>query len=75
MNNPCDLSSFHFADIESGTTKDYVYGRLNVKYTFSMELRDTGKYGFLLPSRLIKPTAMEAFEGVKAMILNIKLGD
>lgn len=58
--------------IESGTTKDYVYGHLNAKYAFSMELRDIGKYGFMLPTQLIKPTAKEAFEGIKAMVLNMK---
>ena len=52
-----------------------MYGHLDVRYTFSMELRDTGQYGFLLPSNLILPTAKEAFEGIKAMILNIKLKD
>ncbi|KAL9959735.1 hypothetical protein ACROYT_G033088 [Oculina patagonica] len=61
--------------IESGTTKDYIYGHLRVRYTFSMELRDTGEYGFLLPSNLIVPTAKEAFEGIKAMILSMKLKD
>ena len=66
---------FFFTDLESGTTKDYTYGFLNIRYTFSMELRDTGKYGFLLPSHLIEPTAKEAFEGIKAMILNMKLND
>ena len=64
-----------FTDLESGTTKDYIYGHLNVRYTFSMELRDTGKYGFLLPDDLIEPTAREAFEGIKAMILNMELKD
>ena len=65
----------HFTDIESGTTKDYIYGHLHVRYTFSMELRDTGKHGFLLPRNLIEPTARETFEGIKAMILNMKLKD
>lgn len=65
----------HVIYIESGTTKDYAYGHLNVRYTFSIELRDTGKYGFLLPSRLIAPTAREVFEGIKAMIVNINLGE
>ena len=72
----CPVNTFvHFflTDTESGTTKDYIYGHLNVKYTFSMELRDTGKYGFLLPPGLIEPTAKEAFEGIKALIENIKL--
>ena len=69
------ICPFQFTDIESGTTKDYAYGHLNVRYTFSIELRDTGKYGFLLPSRLIAPTAREVFEGIKAMIVNINLGE
>lgn len=64
---------FFLTDTESGTTKDYIYGHLNVKYTFSMELRDTRKYGFLLPPGLIEPTAKEAFEGIKALVENIKL--
>lgn len=61
--------------IESGTTKDYLYGHLKVKYTFSMELRDTGRHGFLLPARLIIPTAREAFEGIKALVMNMQLKD
>lgn len=55
--------------------KDYLYGHLKVKYTFSMELRDTGRHGFLLPARLIIPTAREAFEGIKALVMNMKLKD
>lgn len=55
--------------------KDYLYGHLKVKYTFSMELRDTGRHGFLLPTRLIVPTAREAFEGIKALVLNMQLND
>lgn len=44
-----------------------------MKYVFSLELRDLGKYGFILPSRLVEPTVKEAFEGIKAMVMNMKL--
>lgn len=62
-----------FADENSGGSKDYTYGALKIKYSFLLELRDTGKHGFLLPASQIVPTAMEAFEGIKAMVKAMKL--
>ena len=50
-----------------------MYGSLRVKYAFAVELRDKGHYGFLLPASLIEPTAKELFEGLKAMVLEMKL--
>ena len=41
---------------------------MNVKYSFSVELRDTGRYGFLLPKEQIIPTGEETFEGLKALV-------
>ncbi|XP_041114445.1 carboxypeptidase A1-like [Polyodon spathula] len=44
----------------SGTTADWGY--LNgIKYSFTFELRDTGRYGFLLPAEQIIPTAQETW--------------
>jgi len=57
----------------SGGSKDYTYGALKIKYSFALELRDTGRYGFLLPANQIVPTGMETFEGIKAMIREMKL--
>ena len=62
-----------FADQNSGGSKDYTYGALKIKYSFALELRDTGRYGFLLPANQIVPTGMETFEGIKAMIREMKL--
>lgn len=57
----------------SGGSKDYTYGALKIKYSFALELRDTGRYGFLLPAYQIVPTAMETFEGIKAMAREMKV--
>nr|KAF6373331.1 carboxypeptidase B2 [Pipistrellus kuhlii] len=42
-----------------GGPDDWIYD-LGIKYAFTIELRDTGEYGFLLPKHLIKPTCREA---------------
>ena len=39
-----------------GGSGDYIYERLGVKYSFALELRDTGRYAFLLPVDQIMPT-------------------
>ncbi|XP_068712934.1 carboxypeptidase A2-like [Montipora foliosa] len=57
----------------TGTLQDYVYGSLGVKYSFTVELRDKGHFGFLLPSEYIEPTAKELFEGLKTMIKEISV--
>ena len=59
--------------MSSGTLLDYMYGSLGVKYSFTVELRDKGAFGFLLPPSLIEPTANELFEGLKTMIREMKL--
>lgn len=57
----------------SGGSKDYTYGELKIKYSFALELRDRGRYGFLLPANQIVPTAMETFEGIKAMAREMRI--
>ncbi|XP_036438132.1 carboxypeptidase B [Colossoma macropomum] len=48
----------------SGGSDDWAYD-LGVKYSFTFELRDTGRYGFLLPESQIKPTCEETMLAVK----------
>nr|XP_031827675.1 carboxypeptidase B-like [Nomia melanderi] len=48
----------------SGGSDDWAKAILKIKYTYTIELRDTGKYGFVLPSRYIIPTAKEALAAV-----------
>ncbi|XP_036720203.1 carboxypeptidase A1 [Balaenoptera musculus] len=44
----------------SGGTIDWTYNQ-GIKYSFTFELRDTGRYGFLLPASQIVPTAQETW--------------
>jgi murein tripeptide amidase MpaA len=50
----------------SGTTVDYVYDKLKVKYSMAVELRDTGRFGFALPASQIVPAGEETLQGVLA---------
>ena len=45
--------------VASGGSMDYALGELGIKYSMAMELRDTGRYGFVLPPEQIVPTAEE----------------
>ena len=51
---------------------DWAHGVAGIKYSFSLELRDRGRYGFFLPRNLIVPTAEETFTGLLAMASEIK---
>ncbi|KAJ6656351.1 hypothetical protein lerEdw1_003854 [Lerista edwardsae] len=44
----------------SGGTIDWTYEQ-GIKYSFTFELRDTGRYGFMLPASQIIPTAEETW--------------
>lgn len=52
------------SDQASGGSIDWSYNN-GVKYSFAFELRDTGRYGFLLPANQIIPTATETWLGLK----------
>jgi len=45
--------------IASGNAVDYAKGELEIPYVYTIELRDTGHYGFLLPPDQIIPTGEE----------------
>jgi len=47
--------------IASGSSVDWAHGEAGIGFTTSMELRDTGAYGFLLPASQIIPTAEEVW--------------
>lgn len=55
--------------VASGSSADYVYGTLKVKWSYAYELRDTGRYGFLLPANQIIPSGIETFESLKVILL------
>ncbi|XP_040576753.1 carboxypeptidase B isoform X1 [Lepeophtheirus salmonis] len=64
-------SSSELSYLSSGTSDDWMYGVAGIKYSFTIELRDEGKYGFLLPSSQVVPTAEDTFAGISALIADI----
>ncbi|KFW72042.1 Carboxypeptidase A1 [Pygoscelis adeliae] len=55
----------------SGGTIDWTYNQ-GIKYSFTFELRDTGRYGFLLPAKEIVPTAQETWLALKVIMLHAR---
>jgi murein tripeptide amidase MpaA len=56
----------------SGSSADFTYGQCGVKYSYGVELRDTGEFGFLLPPSEIIPSGEEVFASVLAMATYVK---
>ncbi|XP_068025487.1 carboxypeptidase A1-like [Melanerpes formicivorus] len=61
------VDTIYMAD---GTSIDWAYDN-GVKYAFSFELRDTGHYGFLLPSTQIIPTATETWPALLDIMVHV----
>jgi len=47
--------------IASGGSSDWALGEAGIPYAYAMELRDTGRYGFILPPEQIIPAAEETW--------------
>ncbi|NXK17831.1 CBPA2 Carboxypeptidase, partial [Arenaria interpres] len=55
----------------SGGSIDWSYD-YGIKYSFAFELRDTGRYGFVLPASQIIPTAEETWLGLKKIMEHVR---
>ncbi|KAF4094253.1 hypothetical protein AMELA_G00011190 [Ameiurus melas] len=55
----------------SGGTIDWTYNQ-GIKYSYTFELRDTGRYGFILPANQIIPTAQETWLALMAIMKHTK---
>lgn len=44
-----------------------ILGGAGIKYSYTLELRDTGTYGFALPASQIQATGEETMRGVAAI--------
>nr|XP_031825968.1 zinc carboxypeptidase-like [Nomia melanderi] len=53
--------------VASGGSMDWVRGTYKIPVTYTYELRDTGRYGFILPANQIIPTAQETLDSLVAM--------
>lgn len=57
--------------VATGGSVDWTYDTAKILYSYAIELRDQGQYGFLLPPEQIIPSGIETFEGLKALIFYI----
>lgn len=51
----------------SGSSDYFAFNKADIPYSFTIELRDTGTHGFILPPSYIEATAKDAFTIIKAM--------
>ncbi|XP_035732266.1 carboxypeptidase B-like isoform X2 [Vespa mandarinia] len=51
----------------SGASDDWAKVTAGIKYAYTVELRDRGTYGFLLPATQIVPTGREIWAGIRAI--------
>ncbi|KAL1465084.1 hypothetical protein WDU94_004679 [Cyamophila willieti] len=58
----------------AGASDDWAKGVAKIKYAYTIELRDKGKYGFLLPASNILPVGKESLAAVKAIASEIYKG-
>ncbi|GCB74245.1 carboxypeptidase A1-like [Scyliorhinus torazame] len=56
----------------SGSSIDWAYDQ-GIKYAFCFELRDTGRYGFILPANQIIATAEETYVGLMEILDHVRL--
>ncbi|KAH8352178.1 hypothetical protein KR084_002465 [Drosophila pseudotakahashii] len=52
----------------TGATIEWAYNEQGVEISYTIEFRDTGRYGFILPPVHIIPNAEEALVGIAALI-------
>ncbi|KAF1936293.1 hypothetical protein EJ02DRAFT_414262 [Clathrospora elynae] len=55
----------------SGDSVDYAYEVAKANYSMTVELRDTGNYGFVLPAAQILPSGEEMWAGLRYLLVNM----
>lgn len=56
-----------FSDVFGGGSADWAHAVARIRYSYLIELRDTGQHGFLLPDDQILPTCQEAWAAVREL--------
>ncbi|XP_046833285.1 zinc carboxypeptidase-like [Vespa crabro] len=57
--------------IATGSSVDWIKGTLHKQIAYTYELRDTGRYGFLLPANQIIPTGEEIMDSLVTMFKEV----
>lgn len=52
----------------TGSSVDFIYGVGKADWSYTIELRDTGDFGFVLPPDQIRPAAEEQWAGMQVML-------
>lgn len=52
----------------SGGSRDYGYAVAGAQFSYTMELRDQGDFGFVLPPEQIRPNCEEVLAGMEVML-------
>jgi len=60
-------SSTNVLYIASGGSDDWAKGGAGIPFSYTVEMRDEGTFGFQLPARQILPNNLEVWEGVKVV--------
>jgi len=55
-------------DSATGGSYDWAKGVAGIKYSYTVELRDQGDFGFLLPRSQIVPTGEEMWAAIQAAV-------
>lgn len=55
----------------AGTSSDW-FKSIGTDYSYAIELRDYGLFGFLLPAYQIIPTGEEVWAGIRAALVEVK---
>lgn len=64
----CKITIFFCLDKVSGSGKEWAYAVKNIPIPYTIELRDKGYYGFLLPPEQIIEVAYEFLDGFVGLI-------
>ncbi len=54
--------------LNAGSSADFTYDELDIKFSYGVELRDTGATCFELPEDQILPTATENFSALRVIM-------
>ena len=55
----------------TGDSVDYAFENAKATYSMTVELRDTGRYGFVLPAAQIVPSGEEMWAGLAYLLKNM----